>query len=117
MRSELRFRSEEASSLVIAMYKTIFAGVISCDERLPELSDVCAGRRYDSADQTRADAPSAIEIRTSDPAISRYVKPSDQDATGLLVPGADPDNHLMLPFIDHLVRGPEKFLVGSDAFP
>jgi hypothetical protein len=54
-------------------------------------------------------APSAIESESPERAISRYVKPSDQDATGLLVPGTDPNNHLMLPFIDHLVQDQRSF--------
>ena len=54
-------------------------------------------------------APSAIESQSRERAVSEYVQPSDQDATGLLVPGADPDNHLMLPFINHLVQDQRSF--------
>ncbi len=61
-------------------------------------------------------APSAIESRSPQRAISTSAKPSDQDATGLLVPGADPDNHLMLPFIDHLVQDQKGFWLAPAHF-
>jgi membrane-associated phospholipid phosphatase len=54
-------------------------------------------------------APSAVESQSRERVISEYVKPSDQDATGLLVPGTDPDNHLMVPFIDHLMQDQRSF--------
>ncbi|HEX3740543.1 MAG TPA: capsule assembly Wzi family protein [Terriglobales bacterium] len=63
---------------------------------------------HQSAD-TLPNAPSAIEAQSQERAISRPVKPSDQDASGLLVPGTDPENHLMLPFIDHLVQDQRSF--------
>lgn len=55
------------------------------------------------------DAPSAIETSSQEHAISTSAKFSDQDASGLLVPGADPDNHLMFPFIGHLVQDQKTF--------
>ena len=61
-------------------------------------------------------APSAIESQSRERAISTSAKPSDQDATGLLVPGADPDNHLMLPFIDHLVQDQRSFWLAPAHF-
>ena len=61
-------------------------------------------------------APSTVESQSQDRAISRYVKPSDQDATGLLVPGTDPNNHLMLPFIDHLVQDQRSFWLAPAHF-
>jgi membrane-associated phospholipid phosphatase len=74
----------------------------------------------DRSTQQSADAmpnaPSAIESQSRERAISGYVKPSDQDATGLLVPGTDPDNHLMLPFIDHLVQDQRSFWLAPAHF-
>jgi membrane-associated phospholipid phosphatase len=61
-------------------------------------------------------APSAIESQSRERAVSEYVQPSDQDATGLLVPGADPDNHLMLPFINHLVQDQKMFWLAPAHF-
>ena len=61
-------------------------------------------------------APSAIESQFQERVISRPVKISDQDASGLLVPGADPDNHLMLPFIDHLVQDQRSFWLAPAHF-
>ena len=61
-------------------------------------------------------APSTIESQSRERAISTSAKPSDQDATGLLVPGADPDNHLMLPFIDHLVQDQRSFWLAPAHF-
>jgi membrane-associated phospholipid phosphatase len=61
-------------------------------------------------------APSAIESQFHERAISRPVKPSDQDPDGLLVPGTDPDNHLMLPFINHLVQDQRSFWLAPAHF-
>src|SRR5437868_3548716 len=62
------------------------------------------------------DAPSAIESPSQERAISTSAKPSDQDATGLLVPGTDPDNHLMFPFIDHLAQDQKSFWLAPAHF-
>jgi hypothetical protein len=61
-------------------------------------------------------APSAIESQSQERVISRPVKPSDQDATGLLVPGTDPNNHFMLPFFDHLVQDQRSFWLAPAHF-
>jgi membrane-associated phospholipid phosphatase len=61
-------------------------------------------------------APSAIESHPRERVISAPVKPSDQDASGLLVPGTDPDNHLMVPFIDHLVQDQRSFWLAPAHF-
>jgi hypothetical protein len=55
------------------------------------------------------DAPSAINANADDPIPASAIKSGDHDASGELVPGADPDNHLMLPFIDHLVEDQKTF--------
>ena len=54
-------------------------------------------------------AQSAIEAQSRERVISRPMKPSDQDASGLLIPGSDPENRFMLPFIDHLVQDQRSF--------
>jgi membrane-associated phospholipid phosphatase len=61
-------------------------------------------------------APSTIESQSLERVISRPVKPSDQDSTGLLIPGTDPDNHLMLPFIDHIVQDQRSFWLAPAHF-
>jgi membrane-associated phospholipid phosphatase len=61
-------------------------------------------------------APSAIDSQSQESAISTTAKPSDQDASGLLVPGTDPENHLMLPFIDHLVQDQRAFWLAPAHF-
>ena len=55
------------------------------------------------------DAPSAINANADDPIPASAIRSGDHDASGELVPGADPDNHLMLPFIDHLVEDQKTF--------
>lgn len=55
------------------------------------------------------DAPSAINANADDSMSASEIKSGDQNASGELVPGADPDNHLMLPFIDHLVEDQRTF--------
>jgi membrane-associated phospholipid phosphatase len=61
-------------------------------------------------------APSAIASQPQERAILKPTKPRDQDATGLLVPGTDPDNHLMIPFIDHLVQDQRSFWLAPAHF-
>src|SRR6185437_375181 len=63
-----------------------------------------------------ANAPSAMESQSEERAISTPANPRDQDATGLLVPGTDPDNHLMIPFIDHLVQDQRSFWLAPAHF-
>src|SRR5579872_3314183 len=69
-----------------------------------------------SAADAMPDAPSAIEPQFHERVISAPAKPSDQDASGLLVPGTDPENHLMLPFIDHLVQDQRAFWLAPAHF-
>ncbi len=55
------------------------------------------------------DAPSAINANADAFNSRKRDQAGDHDASGELVPGADPDNHLMLPFIDHLVEDQRTF--------
>lgn len=58
------------------------------------------------------DAPSSVEASSSERSAAINVnlpKTSDEDSTGQLVPGADPNNHLMLPFIAHLAQDQKQF--------
>jgi len=61
-------------------------------------------------------APSAIEPQSRERVISQPARSSDQDATGLLVPGTDPENRLMLPFFDHLVQDQRSFWLAPAHF-
>src|SRR3954469_20262867 len=47
---------------------------------------------------------------------SKNAKPADEESNGLLVPGADPNNRLMLPFIDHLVQDQKTFWMSPAHF-
>src|SRR3954468_6660930 len=69
-----------------------------------------------SAADTMPNAPSAIEPQFQERVISAPAKPSDQDASGLLIPGTDPNNHLMLPFIDHLAKDQRSFWLAPAHF-
>lgn len=63
------------------------------------------------------DAPSATEAETTAdnlnvftaPASVAAMKPGDQDPNGLLIPGTDPNNHLLFPFIQHLAEDQKNF--------
>src|SRR3954469_21795549 len=61
-------------------------------------------------------APSAIEPQFQERVISAPAKPSDQDASGLLIPVTDLNNHLMLPFINHLVQDQRSFWLAPAHF-
>ena len=85
-------------------------------------SSMWAQNTKPSADQQMAnsvpDAPSATHVKTDAstsnavfpaPVNVAAVKPGDQDASGELIPGTDPNNHLMFPFIHHLAEDQKDF--------
>jgi len=103
------------------MYKTVllllaFGGLLN--------SIMWAQTTASTAKQTTAgalpDAPSSVETSSSEHVIvnntSNLPKTSDEDASGQLVPGADPDNHLMLPFITHLAQDQKQFWMAPTHF-
>jgi len=77
-----------------------------------------------TAKQTTAgalpDAPSSVEASSSEHVIvnntSNLPKTSDEDASGQLVPGADPNNRLFLPFISHLAQDQKQFWMAPTHF-
>jgi len=79
----------------------VTSGILNSGMRAQEVSA--------SAADAMPNAPSAIESQSQERVISRPAKPSDQDANGVLVPGTDPENHLMFPFIEHLAQDQRSF--------